>query len=122
MTILLGDRICNEINVLTSNFILLGYQLLDEMGCHHTRLFHGVRAIWTINSMNLEFKTLISFQILTPNNIDAMQSSSKVPSSLKTLVNNQCRSADITGVPLDCSYSGLDHYHVMTLIGGELVM
>ena len=29
MTILLGDGICNEINVLTSNFILLGYQLLS---------------------------------------------------------------------------------------------
>ena len=41
MMILLGDGICNEINVLTSNFILLGYQLLDEMGCHHTISFYN---------------------------------------------------------------------------------
>ena len=40
MTILLGDGICNEINVLTSNFIPLGYQLLDEIGCHHTISFY----------------------------------------------------------------------------------
>ena len=34
MSILLDVRIGLEINVLTSKFILLGYQMLGEMGCH----------------------------------------------------------------------------------------
>ena len=34
MSILLDVGIGLEINVLTSKFILLGYQMLGEMGCH----------------------------------------------------------------------------------------
>ena len=40
-TIVSDDGILNEINVLTSNFIWLGYQLLGEMGCHCGIFFYS---------------------------------------------------------------------------------
>ena len=40
MSILVDVRIRLEINVLTSKFILLGYQMLGEMGCHPEICFY----------------------------------------------------------------------------------
>ena len=40
MSILLDVGIGLEINVLTSKFILLGYQMLGEMGCHPEICFY----------------------------------------------------------------------------------
>ena len=40
MSILLGVGIELEINVLTSKFILLGYQMLGEMGCYTEICFY----------------------------------------------------------------------------------
>ena len=40
MSILLDVRIGLEINVLTSKFILLGDQMLGEMGCHPEICFY----------------------------------------------------------------------------------
>ena len=42
MLILLDVGIGLEINVLTSKFILLGDQMLGEMGCHPEICFYGV--------------------------------------------------------------------------------
>ena len=42
MSILLDVGIGLEINVLTSKFILLGYQMLGEMGCHPEICFYEI--------------------------------------------------------------------------------
>ena len=42
MSILLDVGIGLEINVLTSKFILLGYQMLGEMGCHPEICFYAM--------------------------------------------------------------------------------
>ena len=48
MSILLDVRIGLEINVLTSKFILLGYQMLGEMGCHPEICFYSVGFICSL--------------------------------------------------------------------------
>ena len=44
MLILLDVGIGLEINVLTSKFILLGDQMLDEMGCHPEICFYRLKS------------------------------------------------------------------------------
>ena len=53
MSILLDVGIGLEINVLTSKFILLGYQMLGEMGCHPEICFYVI-VFYIFNCQNLQ--------------------------------------------------------------------
>ena len=60
MSILLDVGIGLEINVLTSKFILLGYQMLGEIGCHPEICFYTLSFYCDIilkNVVVLTFKT-----------------------------------------------------------------
>ena len=52
MSILLDVGIGLEINVLTSKFILLGYQMLGEMGCHPEICFYRFLKHFLMTSEN----------------------------------------------------------------------
>ena len=53
-----------EINVLTSKFIFLGYQMLGEIGCHpeisfYVKLYHSIVISSNSSNQNFEEKVII---------------------------------------------------------------
>jgi len=56
MVILLDGGNWNEINVLTSNFILLGDQLLDEIPYRHAIYFYKIRYYYLSPSHKTVFR------------------------------------------------------------------
>ena len=59
MSILLDVRIGLEINVLTSKFILLGDQMLGEMGCHPEICFYKKTCINIFKNLQVWFNQYI---------------------------------------------------------------